>query len=95
MDCKGSSLCFFDRPGILSDIQRTYAVDYYPISSISSSGPIEFEIPCSAEDYIDLNDIKLYLKVKVTKADGTKIDQTVDSVATRVMFINILVLTPP
>ena len=90
MDCKSSSLCFFDRPGILSDIQRTYTVDYYPISSISSSGPIEFEIPGSAEDYIDLNDIKLYLKVKVTKADGTKIDQTVDSVAINNLAISTL-----
>ena len=73
MDRKSSSLCFFDRLGILSDIQRTHTVDYYPISSISSTGPIEFEIPDSAEYYIDLNDMKLYLKFNVTKADGTKI----------------------
>ena len=81
MECKDSSLCIFDKPGILTDIQRSYTVDYYPVSSVTSSGPIEFYIPGNSEDYIDLNDIKLYLKIKVTKADGSKIDEAADFVA--------------
>ena len=81
MECKDSSLCLFDRPGTLTDIQRSYTVDYYPVSSVTASGPIEFYIPGNSEDYIDLNDIKLFVKLKVTKADGKAIDQTKDKVA--------------
>ena len=80
MDCKTSSLCIFDKPGILTDIQHSYTVDYYPVSSVSSTAPIEFYIPGNGEDYIDVNDIKLYVKLKVTKADGSDIDQTKDFV---------------
>ena len=80
MDCKTSSLCIFDKPGILTDIQRTYTVDYYPVSSVSSNAPIEFFIPGNGEDYIDINETKLYVRLKVTKADGSAINQTDDVV---------------
>ena len=80
MDCKTSSLCIFDKPGILTDIQHAYTVDYYPVSSVNSTAPIEFFIPGNSEDYIDVNDIKIYIKLKVTKADGSNIDQTKDIV---------------
>ena len=80
MDCKTSSLCIFDKPGILTDIQRTYPVNYYPVASLTNGAPIEFFVPGNAEDYIDLNDIKLYVKLKVTKSDGSAIDQTTDFV---------------
>lgn len=80
MNCKTSSLCIFDKPGILTDIQRSYTVEYYPLSSVTSKGPIEFHIPGNGEDYIDVNDIKLYVQFHVTKADGTKIDQSADVV---------------
>ena len=80
MDCKTSSLCIFDKPGILTDIQHAYTVDYYPVSSVNSTAPIEFFIPGNSEDYIDVNDIKIYVKLKVTKADGSNIDQTKDIV---------------
>lgn len=80
MDCKTSSLCIFDKPGILTDIHHSYTVDYYPVSSVTSTAPIEFCIPGNSEDYIDVNDIKLYVKIKVTKADGSDIDQTKDVV---------------
>lgn len=81
MNCKSSSLCVFDKPGVLTDIQRGYTVDYYPVSSVTSSGPIEFHIPGNAEDYIDVNDIKLYVKLKVTHTDGSDIKQVDDIVA--------------
>lgn len=80
MDCKTSSLCIFDKPGILTDIHRNYIVDYYPVSTLSSTAPIEFFIPGNGEDYIDVNDIKIYVKLKVTKADGSDINQTTDIV---------------
>ena len=73
MECKHSALCIFDKPAVQTDIQRNNVVDYYPISSITGGGPIEFHIPGNSEEYIDLNDTKLYLKLKVTQADGSNI----------------------
>jgi len=89
MICKNSSLCVFDKPGVLTDIQRAYTVEYYPLSSISSKGPIEFHVPGNAEDYIDVNDVKLYVQLRVKKADGTDIDQTKDIVG----FNNLPIVT--
>ena len=73
MNCKTSALCIFDAPGVQTDFQRTNMVDYYPLNSVNGVSPIEFHIPGNSEDYLDLNDIRLYLKLKVTKADGTDI----------------------
>ena len=81
MECKNSALCLFDKPAILTDIQRRYTVDYYPISTVTSNAPIEYYIPGNSEDYIDLNSCELLVKIKVTKADGTAVDQTKDFVA--------------
>lgn len=73
MEYRSPALCVFDRPGSQTDILKSYTVDYYPLSSISGGGPIEFEIPGSAEDYLDVNDISLYVRFKVLKADGKAI----------------------
>ena len=73
MNHHSAALCIFDKPGSQTDILKSSMVDYYPISSIGSGGPIEFHIPGNAEDYVDVNDIALYMKFKVLKADGTNI----------------------
>ena len=80
MDCKQSSLCIFDTPGVQTDIQKNYVVDYYPVSSVTAGSPIEFHIPGNSEDYIDVNDISLYVRLKVTKSDCSKVADT-DKVA--------------
>lgn len=80
MQCKNSALCIFDKPGILTDIQRRYTVDYHPINALTSDGPIEFVIPGSSEDYIDVGNTQLYVSFKVVHEDGTKIDQKDDVV---------------
>ena len=74
MDCKHSSLCVFDKPAVQTDILRNNVVDYYPVSNLSSGGPIEFHIPGNSEEYIDLNDISLYCKLKLLKSDGSSIE---------------------
>ena len=73
MEHRSPALCIFDRPGSQTDILKSSTVDYYPLSSIAGGGPIEFHIPGNADDYIDVNDITLYVKFKVLKADGTAI----------------------
>ena len=80
MECKNSALCIFDKPGVLTDTQRSYFVDYYPVNTLSSDGPIEFVIPGSSEDYIDLGSTTLYVTFKIVHDDGTAITQKDDIV---------------
>ena len=81
MEVKNSALCIFDKPAVQTDFIKNQTVDYYPLSNITSNGPIEFTIPGSGEEYIDINDINIYILAKVTKADGTNIDSAADKVA--------------
>lgn len=80
MECKNSALCIFDKPGVLTDIQRSYIVDYYPQNTLSSDSPIEFVIHGSSEDYIDVGDSSLYVQFKIFHEDGKNVDQTKDFV---------------
>ena len=73
MEHHSPALMIFDKRGSQSDILKSSSVDYYPISSLSGGGPIEFHIPGNAEDYIDCNDVMLYVKFKVLKGDGKDI----------------------
>ena len=73
MEYRSPSLCIFDKPGTQTDVLKSSVVDYYPVSSIGSGGPIEFHIPGNADDYVDCNDVSLYVKFKVLKADGKAI----------------------
>ena len=73
MEYRSPALCIFDRPGSQTDVLKSSTVDYYPLSSLGGGGPIEFEIPGSAEDYLDTNDFSLYVRFKVLKGDGKEI----------------------
>jgi hypothetical protein len=46
-------------------------VPFQPIASLVDGSPIEFHVPPSGDEYLDLGRTELYLQVKVTKADGT------------------------
>ena len=51
------------------------------MSSLESGGPIEFLIPGSGDDYLDLANTMLHVLVKVTRANGDDLD-LVDPVGT-------------
>ena len=70
MDCKSASLCLFDEKDIQVDITGNVVTDYYPLTSLSAGGPIEFTVPGTVDEYIDLSDIKLHLRTVITKSDG-------------------------
>ena len=69
MEVKNSALCIFDRPAVQTDFVSNTIADYYPLTNVSTGGPFEFIIPGSNDEYIDVNDIQLYILAKVTKAD--------------------------
>ena len=56
--------------------QKDKSIDYHPIRSLSDGGPIEFKVSGSGKKFFDLVCSYLYLKVKVSKADGCNLDCT-------------------
>ena len=73
-DCSSSSLNFFLLPPAQSSFQKGKSIDYHPITSLSDGGPIEFKVSGSGKEFFDLARSYLYLKVKVSKTDGSNLD---------------------
>ena len=73
-DCSSSSLDLFLLPPTQSSSQKGKSIDYHPITSLSDGGPIEFKVSGSGKEFLDLARSYLYLKVKVSKADGSNLD---------------------
>jgi len=57
---------------IQTSVVGTTVVTYKPITSVEQSD-LEFLIPADNDIYVDLN-IKLNIRCKLTKADGTNLD---------------------
>ncbi|XP_033639092.1 uncharacterized protein F54H12.2-like [Asterias rubens] len=75
-ECTKSELDLFTLPPTQTSIEKGQYVEYHPISNIADGGPIQFYVPGSSEEYIDPSQTQLYVKVKVTKGDGTDIIDT-------------------
>lgn len=70
-ECTVSQLDLFSIPNTQTSIEKGSYVEYRPISSLTDSAPIEFDINSTGEDYIDFANSYLYVKVKILRADGT------------------------
>ena len=70
-ECAKSELDLFALPPTQTSVEEGQWVEFHPISTISDGGPIEFFIPGSGEEYLDLNQTQLYVRAKVTKGDGS------------------------
>jgi len=68
-----SELALFDPPMSQVSMERSAWVDVYPLATLDG-GPVEFLISGTQDDYLDLNDTILYVKLKITKADGSNLD---------------------
>ena len=67
-------MMLFSTPPTQRDITKSKYVDVQPASSISDSSQIEFLVIGGGDKYIDLAKLQLHLKCKITKADGSDID---------------------
>lgn len=70
-ECVKTELDLFSLPFTQTSLEKSTFIEIPPISAITDTGPIEFYISGSSEDYIDLNDSYVYLRVKILNADGT------------------------
>ena len=67
-------LDLFTIPATETSITKGQWIEYHPLSDITDSGPIEFNVSGSQEEYLDLARTLLFLKAKITKANGTALD---------------------
>ena len=61
-----SELLLFDETPLQSSITSSSWVDFHTISNPANNGPLEFYIGGTQDEYLDLNDTKLYLEVRLT-----------------------------
>ncbi|MEL7308555.1 MAG: hypothetical protein AAGK05_12265 [Pseudomonadota bacterium] len=63
----------FDQQAIQSDILSSNIVDYHPRTA-ENAGPIEFLIPGSSDDYLDLSYAMVDVRFRIQQADGKNIE---------------------
>ncbi|CAH3044872.1 unnamed protein product [Porites lobata] len=73
-ECTKSELDLFTIPATQTSITKGQWIEYHPISNITDSGPIEFCVSGTGDEYLDLARTQLFVKAKITKANGTAID---------------------
>ena len=61
-----SELDLFGRPSVQTSIEHTTEKDHYPISSMIESGPLEFTITGSGDEYLDLSSAYLHLTASIS-----------------------------
>ena len=65
-----SSLDLFTVPLTQASRINSKNTPYYPVSTISPNGPIEFNVPASDEEYTSFADTELFLRAKIIKLDA-------------------------
>ena len=72
--CTKSELDLESVPPLQIGVVDDYLVRTGPKSGPEGAGPLEFQIPASGDDYLDLSQCYLYLQCRVAKGDGTDIE---------------------
>ena len=73
MDVIQNSLSIFIPPPVDKSITKEYWVEFNPITSMTDSSVVEFNIPGTSVDYINLSKIKLHIKYVNTDENGDSI----------------------
>lgn len=60
-------------PSTQTSIESGLWIHYKPISSLNDDGPIEFQVPGTGDDYIDLSHTLLHIKAKILNQDSTNL----------------------
>ena len=76
-ECSLTPLEIFDIPPTQTAIEKIYDVEFLPMSALRDGGVVEFYIPASAEDYIDLKNSKLYIKARIMRDDNVGVGNEV------------------
>ena len=80
--CGKSELELFAVPPTQTAINSSQWMEYRPITSLTDTGPIEFVITGSGEEYVDLSETYLQVTAKIVKPTGGDLEQTLDDSGT-------------
>ena len=69
-ECNVSPLEWFHVAPTQTAVEKTYDVEYQPLTSIRDNAPIEFYVPASTEEYLDLNHSHLHVTCRIVGANG-------------------------
>ena len=72
--CTKSEVDLFTVPATQVVLDKGCWIDHQPISTLSSSSPIEYQI-VGTENYLDLAKTMLFVRLKVTKANGANLNE--------------------
>ena len=72
-ECVKTELDLFSVPPTQTSIEYENYVEYHPLSSIIDSGPIEFDVSSSGQNYLDFANTQLFVKAKITRGNGNDI----------------------
>ena len=73
-----SQLDLFSVPPSQTSLDDGSFTEYYSVSVLTSTGPIEFTISAENSYYVDLANTFLYVRVSVATADGTNLEAGVE-----------------
>jgi hypothetical protein len=74
-----SELDLFKKIEFQASIESSQFIEFRPISSIDGTSTIEFEIPVGPDEYLDLQNVYLHTKGKVTDKTNTSFTATEDN----------------
>lgn len=77
-ECVKSELDLFALPSTQTSIENGQWIHYKPISSLSDDGPLEFQVPGSGDDYIDLSHTLIHIRAKIVNQDLTSLKETIN-----------------
>ena len=74
MGCLKSGTDIFHKRGIQTYVVNSHTVTYKPIAPADNSAKLEFNFSGHSDYYIDLNSVRLHLRIKFVKTDGSDIE---------------------
>ena len=77
--CSKAEQDLFTVPSTQMGIESDSIISINPINSVGGNSltPIEFLIPGSADNFIDLSNVYMYLKVQIVNGDGSDVQSTI------------------
>src|SRR6267154_1287948 len=74
VNCSSPQLDLFTTPMTQTSIESGTWAEFNPVSAITDSMPIEFDISGAGTSYIDVSQTQLVVKAQLIRANGTPID---------------------
>ena len=71
-------LDLFRRVAFQGSIDNSQIIQYRPVTALAASSTIQFDIPISADEYLDLQNVYLWIKGKLTDSAGVNFVQAQD-----------------